>query len=65
MSEEVLNEMFDIIKRADWMDTNSKAKALEKAANINQQIGYPDYYDNLTYIESNNKVVFYIKGFIA
>ena len=57
MSEEIFKEMLEIVKMADWMDTNSKAKAFEKAANINKKIGYPDYYDNLTYIESSNQVV--------
>ena len=57
MSQEILYEMMEIIKESDWMDANSKSKAIEKASNINQQIAYPDYYDNETYIETNYLVI--------
>ena len=56
MSSDILNQTLDIIKDADWMDTNSKAKALDKATNIKLQVGYPEFYDNLTYIESSKQV---------
>ena len=59
MSSDILNQTLDIIKDADWMDTNSKAKALDKATNIKLQVGYPDFYDNLTYIELSKQVDLY------
>ena len=59
MSTDILNQTLDIIKDADWMDTNSKAKAIDKATNIKLQVGYPDFYDNLTYIESSKQVDLY------
>ena len=60
MSSDILNQTLDIIKDADWMDTNSKAKAIDKATNIKLKVGYPDFYDNLTYIESSKQVDLYI-----
>lgn len=34
------------------MDAQSKAKAIEKANYIKPQIAYPDYYDNLTFVQT-------------
>lgn len=45
-----------MLQENNWMDETSKAKAIEKANYIEPQIGYPDYFDNVTYVKTNFNV---------
>ena len=53
----IRNEFIKILKEVDWMDTESKAVALEKADKMDIKIGYPDYIYNDTYLEELYKEV--------
>ena len=46
-----------MLQENTWMDATSKAKAIEKANYIEPQIGYPDYFDNATYVKTNFYVI--------
>ncbi|XP_021015784.1 membrane metallo-endopeptidase-like 1 isoform X1 [Mus caroli] len=48
--EKVRSVFVDNLDELNWMDEESKKKAQEKAMNIREQIGYPDYI-----LEDNNK----------
>lgn len=41
----------EIISKLDWMDDETKAKALEKLKKITQKIGYPDKWDDYKDLE--------------
>ncbi|CAF1105914.1 unnamed protein product, partial [Rotaria sordida] len=53
MIENIRNTFIDMIQQSSWMDSISKSKAIEKARNIIEEIGYPDYLgnENLTKLE--------------
>lgn len=57
MTTSILNEFKVMLQENSWMDETSKAKAIEKANYIKPQIAYPDYYDNMTYIDKNFIVI--------
>lgn len=57
MTNNILNEFKVMLQENTWMDATSRAKAIEKANYIKPQIGYPDYYDNATYILANFNVI--------
>ncbi|XP_052034288.1 membrane metallo-endopeptidase-like 1 [Apodemus sylvaticus] len=48
--EKVRSVFVDNLDELNWMDEESKKKAQEKAMNIREQIGYPDYI-----LEENNR----------
>ncbi|GAB1289319.1 Membrane metallo-endopeptidase-like 1 [Apodemus speciosus] len=48
--EKVRSVFVDNLDELNWMDEESKKKAQEKAMNIREQIGYPDYI-----LEDNNR----------
>lgn len=50
MTRNIVNEFKAILDENEWMDKKSKIRALEKADFIKTQIGYPDDYDNTTYV---------------
>ena len=52
MTNNLLNELKIMIQDNTWMDAQSKAKAIEKANYIRPQIAYPDYYDNVTFVQT-------------
>lgn len=52
MTNNLLNELKIMIQENTWMDAQSKAKAIEKANYIKPQIAYPDYYDNVTFVQA-------------
>lgn len=45
-----------MIQENTWMDAQSKTKAIEKANYIKPQIGYPDFYDNASYVAQKYNV---------
>jgi predicted metalloendopeptidase len=51
MVSNLLNEFKDIISESDWMDSDSKKKALEKADFIDIKIGYSEKIFNQTYMD--------------
>jgi predicted metalloendopeptidase len=53
----ILNEIKVMLQENTWMDATSKAKAIEKANYIEPQIGYPDYFDNATYVKKTFNVI--------
>jgi predicted metalloendopeptidase len=57
---EMVHEILDVFKQRlrsnEWMDKESKIKALEKADLILPKVGYPAYFYNRTYIEENFQV---------
>ena len=57
MTNNLLNEMKIMIQESTWMDAESKTKAIEKANYIKPQIGYPDFYDNTSYVAQNYNVL--------
>ena len=57
MTNNILNEFKVMLQENTWMDATSRAKAIEKANYIKPQIGYPDYYDNATFISTNFNVI--------
>lgn len=40
-----------LVEESDWMDQETKINALEKAAQIKEYIGYPDWIANRTTLE--------------
>ena len=56
MTENIMSEFKIILEDLEWMDDESKEKALEKADYIKSQIGYPDVFDNEEYLNSNFNV---------
>lgn len=56
ITKNILNEFKRMLQQNTWMDATSKAKAIEKANTIRPQIGYPDNYDNRTYVENTFNV---------
>ena len=51
MFEEIRKEFLQILQNIDWMDKNTKEKAIEKAEAITHYIGYPEELSNITKIE--------------
>ena len=64
MTNNILNEFKVMLQENTWMDATSRAKAIEKANYIKPQIGYPDYYDNTTFISTNFNVIIVFHKFI-
>ena len=56
MTKMILAEFKVMLTENTWMDKESKKKAMEKANYIKPQIGYPDQYDNVTYVAQNFNV---------
>ena len=56
MTNDILNEWKKTLREEKWLDEESRRNALEKADYIQLEIGYPDYYDNLNFINSNYNV---------
>ncbi len=52
MIENIRAEFISMLKDNNWMDTESKQKAKEKAEYIDVKVGYPDYTYNNTYLDS-------------
>jgi predicted metalloendopeptidase len=56
----MIHEILDVFKQRlrlnEWMDEESKLKALEKANFIVPKVGYPAYLHNRKYIEENFQV---------
>lgn len=50
MVDNILNEFKLILKNVDWMDSESKEKAMEKANNIDVKMAYPEFTYNDTYL---------------
>lgn len=40
-----------LVEESDWMDRETKINALEKAAEMKEYIGYPDWIANRTTLE--------------
>ncbi len=57
MINKIIDEFKEILNESDWMDKESKLKALEKASNIDIKIGYPDFIKNDTYLNELYKEV--------
>lgn len=57
MADRIVAEFKEMLVENDWMDEKSKTRALDKAACVIAQIGYPDYYDDPAYIENNYNVI--------
>jgi membrane metallo-endopeptidase-like protein 1 len=62
----IRNSMIDLIQGADWMDADSKAKAVVKEQAIYENIGYPDYIagDNTTQLEEMYKEYVFNQSYI-
>jgi predicted metalloendopeptidase len=58
MTDNLISEFKLILKESDWMDQESKNKALEKVDHMDRKIGYSDDIFNETYLESFYKNVF-------
>lgn len=56
MTNDILNEWKKTLREEKWLDEESRRNALEKADYIQLEIGYPDYYDNLSFINNNYNV---------
>ena len=61
MTNNILNEFKVMLQENTWMDATSKAKAIEKANYIKTDIGYPDYYDNITFVKTKFNVIVYCR----
>ena len=58
MTKRILVEFKSMLNKTDWMDDESKERAKEKANYVKLQVGYPEYYENLTFIQENYNVSF-------
>lgn len=56
MGFRILAEFKKILDEIDWMDEESRDRAHEKADLVRLEIGYPDYYKNMTFIQNNYNV---------
>lgn len=41
MVDDIKREFFDVLKNTDWIDKQTKERALKKASVMDAQIGYP------------------------
>jgi predicted metalloendopeptidase len=57
MIETLISEFKVILRESDWMDPESKQKALEKVDFMDKKIGYSEDIFNDTYLESFYKNV--------
>ncbi len=48
----------EILKNLEWMDEETKLKAIEKLNKISQKIGYPDKWDNYNALEISRSTYF-------
>ena len=51
MTRQIEKAMATAIKTLDWMSDKTKARALEKLANVTNKIGYPDKWRNYSKLE--------------
>lgn len=59
MIDNLLNEFEIILKESDWMDDESKKKALEKVKQMDKKIGYSEDIFNETYLQVFYQNVYY------
>ena len=52
MVANILNEFKFILTNVDWMDNESKVKAMEKANNIDVKMAYPEFIYNDTHLNT-------------
>ena len=57
MIKNIREEFKLMVKELDWMDDKSKEAVLEKAVEIKEKIGYPDFTYNDTYLNDMYKNV--------
>jgi len=62
----IRSSMMTMLQQATWMDDDSKAKAVDKAKAIYENIGYPDYLasDNTTQLEKMYAEYIFNKSYV-
>ena len=61
MIDNLISEFKKILEESDWMDPESKQKALEKVSYMDKKIGYSDEIFNNTYLENFYKNVIFLQ----
>lgn len=51
MVEDIRRAFKDELSEVKWMDDKTKIQAMEKADYMNHFIGYPNWFDNVTFLE--------------
>ncbi len=64
MVENILNEFKQILKESDWMDEQSKQKAIEKASLIDIKIGYSENIYNDSKLNEQYRINFTLTEFL-
>lgn len=57
MENLILDEFKKMLTFNEWMDLDSKSKALKKSHYLKAQIGYPKYFDSNEFIQNNFNVI--------
>ncbi|KAK6643987.1 hypothetical protein RUM43_000252 [Polyplax serrata] len=57
MVEDIRSAFKDELAEVPWMDAETKKEAMEKADFMNHFIGYPNWYENITFLEEYYKGV--------
>lgn len=57
MVEDIRSAFKDELAEVPWMDEETKKEAMEKADFMNHFIGYPNWYENITFLEEYYKGV--------
>ena len=57
MIHEIRHAFNDLLEENEWMDTETRLVAEDKANSMNERIGYPEYITNKTRLEEEYRNV--------